>query len=100
MDGATLRLECHRGKSGFDAIFDAWCDLMGRIRLQSFYHHPFWFRAYLRARPGQGDRFTFSCIYRGSVLVGVFPTIASHDSGSGALVAELPVGDELFMADP
>ncbi len=72
---------------------------MGRIRLQSFYHHPFWFRAYLRARPGQGDRFTFSCIYRGSVLVGVFPTIARHDSGSGALVAELPVGDELFMAD-
>lgn len=99
VNGKTLRLECHRGDSGFDAIFDDWCDLMGRIQQQNFYHHPFWFRAYLRARPDYDDKFTFSCVYRGSALVGVFPTIANCDPDNGAVVAELPVGDELFMAD-
>ena len=99
MNGATLRLECHRGQSGFDAIFGAWRELMQRIQLQSFYHHPFWFRAYLRAHPQQGEKLTFCCIFRGSRLVAVFPTIAGSDPGDGALIAELPVGDELFMAD-
>lgn len=72
---------------------------MERIQQQSFYHHPFWFRAYLHAHPHEGDQFVFSCIYRGPALVGVFPTIASRESDSGVLIAELPVGDELFMAD-
>ena len=72
---------------------------MERIQHQSFYHHPFWFRAYLQAHPEEGDNFAFSCVYRGSALVGVFPTISGRESESGAIVAELPVGDELFMAD-
>lgn len=99
MHDGSLRLDCHRGKSGFDAIFDDWCGLMERIREQSFYHHPLWFRAYLRAHFHEGNKLSFSCIYRGSELVGVFPTIARSAAGSGVLVAELPVGDELFMAD-
>jgi hypothetical protein len=72
---------------------------MGRIRRQGFYHHPFWFRAYLRAHPDEGEKLTFSCVYRGARLVGVFPTVAHSEPHGGALVAELPVGDELFMAD-
>ena len=99
MNATPLRLQCHRGQQGLDDIFDAWQGLMGRIEQQSFYQDPRWFRAYMKAHPQLGERLTFSCVYRGQRLVAVFPTASTRNSTTGTVMADLPVGDELYMAD-
>ena len=99
MSAATLKLECHRGRKGFDQVFDAWHELMGRVRQQCFYHHPYWFKAYLDTYPDDGDRVTFACIYRGPLLAGIFPTVFEEESHSGLRVADLPFGGRLYLAD-
>lgn len=96
---ANLKLECHHGRAGFDEIFEAWSGLMGRVGRQSFYQHPYWFRAFLHAYPEAGDRFVFACVYRGPTLVGVFPTTSETDRNSGLVVVDLPFGGELYQAD-
>jgi CelD/BcsL family acetyltransferase involved in cellulose biosynthesis len=85
--------------SGLDAIIGDWEVLMGRISRQSFYHHPYWFRAYLEAYPDMGDRLYFAAVYRGSTLVGVFPTTWHRANDGGLMIAELPFGGELYQAD-
>jgi len=95
----ALELKSYRGMSGLDAIFGDWLDLMGRIERQCFYHHPYWFKAYLQAPYEAGDRIVFTCIYRGPTLVAVFPTIWGREGSHGPMVVELPAGEELFLTD-
>ena len=96
MSNTALELRSHRGKSGLDAIFGDWLDLMGRIDRQCFYHHPYWFKAYLGASPEVGERIVFACIYRGPTLVAVLPTVWNGGGDNGPLVVELPALDELL----
>lgn len=97
MSDIDLELQSHRGLTGLDEIFGAWKNLMSRVSRQCFYHHPYWFRAFLQAYPDAGDQFCFAAIYRGSTLVGVFPT--TWDNANGPIVAELPYGGQLYQAD-
>jgi hypothetical protein len=92
----ALELKSHRGMSGLDAIFGDWLDLMGRIDRQCFYHHPYWFKAYLGASPEAGERIDFACIYRGANLVAVFPTVWSGGGDKGPVVVELPTDEQLL----
>jgi CelD/BcsL family acetyltransferase involved in cellulose biosynthesis len=95
----ALELKSHRGMSGLDAIVGDWLDLMRRIDRQCFYHHPYWFKAYLNASPEAGNRIVFACIYRASRLVAVFPTVWGREGNYGPMVVELPAGEVLILAD-
>ena len=99
MSNIALELKSHRGMSGLDAIFGDWLDLMGRINRQYFFHHPYWFKAYLHASPEAGNRIVFACIYRGSTLVAVFPTAWGREGKNGPMVVELLAGDQLPLTD-
>ena len=99
MKAANLNSKLFGGRAGLDAIFTDWQQLMRDIRRQCFYHHPYWFRAFLEASPGQADRIKFVCIYRGPDLKAVFPISVDADRADGLIVVDLPFDDELYMAD-
>ena len=99
MNPANLNSKLYRGKAGLDAVFPDWERLMGGIRRQSFYHHPYWFRAFFETSPDDADRIHFACIYRGADLKAVFPVTVDADRVDGLVVVDLPFDDELYMAD-
>lgn len=99
MNAANLNSKLFSGRAGLDAIFPGWEQLMREIRRQCFYHHPYWFRAYLEASPGEADRIRFVAVYRGPDLKAVFPVTVDAGRADGLVVVDLPFDDELYMAD-
>jgi CelD/BcsL family acetyltransferase involved in cellulose biosynthesis len=99
VNDANLNSKLFSGKAGLDAIFPDWEQLMRAIRRQCFYHHPYWFRAFLEAYPGDADRISFVGIYRGADLKAVFPVTVESDRSDRLVVVDLPFGDQLYMAD-
>ena len=99
MTAAALKLECHRGSSGLDRIFEPWLSLMDRVQRQSFYHHPYWFRAFADAYAEDAERVAYACVFRGDNLVGIFPTTSEQDAGNGLVMVDLAHGGVLYQPD-
>lgn len=70
---------------------------MSRIANQSVFQHPAWFLAYFKSLDSDDSRIKFFCIYRGRVLVAVFPIV--FEKRGLIKCAQLPRTMALFNSD-
>ena len=94
-----LQLVAYFGCEGLKDLYNDWLQLINHISNLCFSHFPQWYDAYLNRTSEAKDSLLFCALYRGSMLVAVFPLVSKTEKPFGLMALAVPSGKLLWMPD-